>query len=204
MVQNYMEFRQSKGLMLTIKPNVSKIFLKNLLGISGIVLLVIGILWFVNLQVGLGIFLDVLEIFGFIIEPSEVLFYSILAVLAVSGLLLLGNYMANSSLRYDFYQNKMVSHLSSLLVLKTSQELSYENITRIMFNNSGLFNSIFNSGTVVLETSGMGSEKTELRFIDDVEQAVQSIQNALQDFKSIKQAQFTENFKIEGIMNRYE
>ena len=166
--------------------------------------MVIGILWIINLQVGLGIFLDVLKVLGFVIEPSSVLYYSVLFVLAVTCLLLLGNYMANAKLRYEFYQNKLVAHLNSALVLSNSREIPYANITRVLFNNKGTFNSMFNSGTIVLEMSGTENEKMELKFIDNVENAVQSIQNAIKEFASVQQAQFTENYRIDRIMNRYD
>ena len=204
MVQNYIEFPQNQKVILTIKPNVSKIFLKNLIGISGVLLLVIVILWIVNLQVGLGVFLDVLKVFGLAIDPSSVLYYSIMFALGVSCLLLIGNYLANAKLRYEFYQNKLVAYLNSILVLTYSKEIPYTNISRVLFNNKGILNSILNSGTIILEMSGTGNERMELKFIDNVENVVQSIQNAIKEFASIQQAQFTENYRIDRIMNRYD
>ena len=204
MVKNYIEFQQSRNVLLTIKPNVNKIFLKNFLNILGITLLVSGILWIINLEVGLQVFLDVLKALGISIDPSSILFYSVMAVLAVSCLLLIGNYLANVNIKYEFYQNKLIAYLNSILVFTNSKNIPYADITRVLFNNKGIFNSMLNSGTIILEMSGTGNERMELKFIDNVENVVQSIQNAIKEFASIQQAQFTENYTIDRIMNRYD
>lgn len=199
-----MGFKPGQKLVMTIRPNIRKIFLKNFLTIFGIALLIAGILWFLNLQVGLGVFLEIFEVFGIAVSQPSILHYSILAVVAASCLLLAVNYIVNANSRYEFYQSRLVAYINSGFVFTNSREIPYENVARVGYNNNGIFNSIFNSGTIVLETSGMGSEKMELKFIDDAPQAAQSIQEALQEFQSVKQAQFSENYKIDNLMNRYE
>ena len=92
--------------------------------------------------------------------------------------------------------------VNALLVLINSSEIPYQNVIRISYNNNGIFNSIFDSGTIVLELSGMKENKVELEFIDNVEQITQYIQNIIRKFRSIQQAQFSENYRIGNILNR--
>ena len=84
MVQNYVQYSQTQSRFQTLKPNVKKIFLKNLFNIISAVLLVIIVLLIFHWQVGLDFFLDLFEIFGVSLNPSTVLLYLILAIVGIT------------------------------------------------------------------------------------------------------------------------
>src|SRR3989338_10847563 len=202
MVQNYIQFPQNKNQFRVLRPNIKKIHLKNLSTITGIVFLISIILLMLHLSVGLDVFLLVFEAFGITVNPSKVLLSAIVGILAVSALLMLGNYLAARNLRYELYQDKLIIYKNALLVFVNSKEIPYQNIVKISYNNNGIFNSLFNSGTIVLELTGMGENKVELQFVDNIQQTTQYIQNLIREYMNIQQAQFTENYKIGNILNR--
>src|SRR3989344_424189 len=116
--------------------------------------------------------------------------------------LLLGNYLAARNLRYEFYQNKLIAYETAFLLFINSKEVPYQNIVRVSYNNDGIFNTIFNSGTIVLELSGMKENNIRIEFIDDPQQIVQYMQKLIRESMYVQQAQFIENSKIDNIINR--
>ena len=202
MVQNYIQFPQNQNQFRVLRPNIKKIHLKNLSTITGIVFLISVILLMLHLSVGLDIFLLVFEAFDITINPSMVLLSAVVGILTISALLMLGNYLAARNLRYELYQDKLIIYRNALLVFVNSKEVPYQNIVKISYNNNGIFNSLFNSGTIVLELTGMGENKVELQFVDNIQQTTQYIQNLIREYMNIQQAQFTENYKIDNILNR--
>ena len=203
MVQNYIQYPQNQSNQFqTLKPNIKKIFLKNLFTVAGAILLIAIILLVVHFVVGLGIFMAIFETFGINIKPFTIFLYSFSVIIGISIFLLLGNYLVTGNLRYEFYQNKLIAYENALLVFINSKDIPYQNIVRVSYNNDGFFNTIFNSGTIVLELTGMKENKIELEFIDDIERTVQYIQNLIRESISTQQAQFTENYRIGNILNR--
>jgi hypothetical protein len=187
----------------TLKPNIKKIFFKNLFSIAGSVALIIGILLVFNWLVGLDIFLVTFEAVGIDIDSYAILLYLILVIVMVSIFLLLGNYLVARNLRYEFHQNKIIVYTNAFLVFINSKEIPYQNIVKISYSYNGIFNKLFDYGTIILDISGMKEDKIQLEFIDNVEQTVQYIQNLMRGFMYTQQAQFTENYKIDNILNRY-
>ena len=171
--------------------------------IASVVLLIIIILLIFHWQVGLDLFLELFEIFDVSFNPSKIWLYSISLILGVTLLLLLVNYLVVGKLRYEFYQSKLVVYENTFLVFVNPKEIPYPNIVKISYNNDGIFNKVFNSGSIVLELSGMKEDKFKLELIDNIEQNVKYLQSLIQQFKNIQQAQFTENYKINKILDRY-
>ncbi|MBI3027050.1 hypothetical protein HYY70_02965 [Candidatus Woesearchaeota archaeon] len=202
-MQDYVEFTPRKAEVKVLKPNIKKVFLKNLIGVVSFLLLASVILVIFNSLVGLDIFFVIFEVFGIAISQSALLGYMILIILAISALLLGLSYLANANLRYEFYQDKLILYENNLLVFVNSAEIPYKNIVKISYDNSGVFNKIFNSGAVILDTSGIKSNTIKLNFIDNAEQTAQYIHSLISEFASIQQAVFTENYKIGKIVDKF-
>lgn len=203
MVQDYVQYQQDQNKQFRVlKPNIKKIYLKSLFTVGGAVLLMAGFLLMLHLTIGLDIFLFVFEIFEIEIDPPAMLLYASLGVVSISIFLLLANYLVARNTRYEFYQNRLEIHQVIFLVFIVTNEILYQNIVKITYNRDGIFNSLFNSGTIILELTAMKEGKSELEFIDNVEQTAQYIQKIITQFRYIKQAQFAENYKIENILNK--
>ena len=106
------------------------------------------------------------------------------------------------NLRYEFYKDKLIVYKNALLVFVNSKEIPYQNIAKTSYNNNGIFNSLFNSGTIVLELTGMRENKVELQFIDNVEQTMQYIQNLIMESMHLQQQRFMDKNKISNILDK--
>lgn len=203
MVQTYVKYQQDQNNQFRVlNPNIKKIYLKNLFTVAGAVFLIAGFLLMLHLTIGLDVFLFVFEVFNIEIDPLPLLLFAILGVVSISIFLLLGNFLVAKNTRYEFYQNRLILYKNTLLVFTETKEILYQNIIKITYNKDGIFNSLFNSGTIILELTAMKEGKAELEFIDNIEQTVQYIQKIITEFRNIQQAQFAENYKIGNILNK--
>lgn len=203
MVQEYIKYKQDKGKFQTLHPKIEKIILKNTFTIIGVVLLIIIILLILHPIVRLDVFLLPLESFGITVDPQDILLYGLLGVLAIIVFLLGGNYLVLRNVKYELYQDKLILYKNSFLFFIKSTEIPYSNIVKVLYNNDGIFNKIFNSGTVVLDLSGMKEDKIEMQFIDNVEENVKYIQEVIHKFQSLKQSEYTQNYRIARVLDEY-
>jgi len=199
-MEEYVKVNPIDTNITVIRPNLSKILLKNIFTIIFSVGILIGILFFLNYSVGLDVFMTVFETFGMEVDPSKLLFQAIGVISGVALLLILSNYVSKLKVRYEFHNDRLI-YKSQLL--EKEKTILYRNITRVSFDKEGLFNKIYHVGTIIIDLSGVKEAKLELEFIDNVEQNVQIIHNYVQQYTYLRQAQFTENYKINNIMNRF-
>ena len=203
MVETYVQFPENQNTSQeyqVLRPNITKIVIKNAGIVVGITVLVIGALILLNQTVGLDVFLDIFEMFGIEINTSTLLLYMILAAIGASVLFIAFKALEMKNVRYEIYPNRLISYQSSSILMTDSKEIPYQNIVKITYKKDGIFNTLFNTGTIVLELSGMDIEKLEMGFMDNIEQTVQYIQNVMQQYRNLQQAQFTENYRIDGIV----
>lgn len=189
------------GPVLVLKPNIRKVVLRNLRNIIGAVFLIEIIIFILEWQVGLGIFGEVLESFGIKINAKAILWMMVLSVIIVAIFLLLGAYLAARNFRYEFYNDKLIAFENAMMIMVKSKEVSYDNIVRILYNLGGFLNKA-DSGSITLYLSGTDRSKIELVFIDNAKQAAESIQNMISRFRAVKQAKFTESYKINKILDK--
>ena len=204
MVENYIQNTQNQSNRFQVlKPNIKKLFLKNLSNLIAIVLLIIILLLVINRQVGLGALLIPLETIGISINSSSIISFFILIILGIFVFLLGGNYLVAINSKYEFYSNKLVAHQTAFLIFVKSKDVPYQNIVKVSYNRDGFFDRIFNSGTVVLELTGIKEDRIRMEFLDNAEQTAGYIDSIRRRFASIQQAQFAEDYKMGKIVNRY-
>ncbi len=201
MLQEDMQNRQI-GPIIVLKPNLKKVVLKNLRNIIGAVFLIELVIFIVQRQVGFEIFGDILESFGIKANAKVILLIMILSVVIIAIFLLLGAYLAARNFRYEFYQDKLIAFENAMMIMVKSKEVSYDNIVRILYNLGGFLNKA-ESGSITLYLSGTDRNKIELAFIDNVKQTAENIQDMISRFRAVKQAQFTESYKINKILNKF-
>jgi hypothetical protein len=203
-VQEYIHYEvNAYDSLKTIRPNVGKIFLDKLLTIGIVIILLVAAIIFVNSIVGLGIFLDILQTFNINVSSADILLGIILIIIVGAGLILLVNYLANKNVRYEFYKDRIRVCETQAFVIIQCKDIPLKNITRITYNYEGTINKILHSGTIILDITGMKETKQELRFVDNIEETVQYIQKILQEYQSLQQMQFQENYKIGNIMKKF-
>jgi hypothetical protein len=72
----------------------------------------------------------------------------------------------------------------------------------VSYTNNGFFNKIFNSGSVVLDLSGLKEREIKLEFIDEPLEISRYIQTVVNKYKKVQQAIFDEKHKVESILNQ--
>jgi len=117
MVQNYIQYPQNQSNQFqALKPNIKKVFLKNLFTVAGGILSLVIILLVLHFSVGLDVFISIFETFDINIKPFTIFLYFFLVIIGISIFLLLGNYLVMGNLRYEFYQNKLITYENAFLV----------------------------------------------------------------------------------------
>ena len=202
MLQEGMQNRQI-GPIIVLKPNIKKVVLKNLRNIIGAVFLIEIVIFILQWQVGLGIFGEVLESFGIKVNAEAILWVMVLSVFVVAIFLSLSVYLAARNFRYEFYNDKLLAFENAMMVMVKSREVSYENIARILYRTSGFLSEDSGSGTITLHLSGTDRSKIELAFIDNVKQTAENIQSIITRFRYVKQAQFTQNYRVKNVLNKF-
>jgi uncharacterized membrane protein len=191
-----------QGPVLVLKPNIRKVILRNLRNIIGAVFLIEVVIFIIEWQVGFGIFGEALGAFGISIKASAILWMMALSVIIVAIFLLLGAYLAARNFRYEFYNDKLLAFQNAMMVMVKSREIPYDNIVRILYSLGGFLNKA-ESGSITMYLSGTDKSKIEMLFIDNAKQAAGAIQNLISRFRAVKQAEFTQSYKISKVLNRF-
>jgi len=186
-----------------VRPNLLKIFFRNMIIIIVAVLLFIGLLLYIQVQIGLDSFSAPLLELGFQIDAAQVIVYTILIIVFGSALLLLGNYLANKSVRYEFYDGKVKVYETQVLVIITSKVISFDNIIKINYVNNGLMNKILDYGDISITLSGTGNSEQLLKYLDNVVANTEYFQQLLGKFNAMKQYRVVEEQKIQNIVSRF-
>jgi|TARA_B100002003_G_C14140945_1_gene548638 hypothetical protein len=184
----------------TIIPNTKKVFLKNFLMVIMIALGIIALFLYLHWIVGIDVLLYPLEVFNIFVDVKLVIIYFISGVAGLSLLLGILNYFAVKGIRYTFYKDMLRLERTASFVLLDSVDIPYKNVFKVDYDNDGFFNTIFNSGTVVLELNHMKKKVEKLMFIDNAQEVALYIQNIIKKIKQMEQAKFDEDNKISGIM----
>ncbi|MGV8150312.1 MAG: hypothetical protein ACP5NV_01150 [Candidatus Woesearchaeota archaeon] len=186
-----------------IIPNAGKEFVKNLVFIIGILIVAIALLVFLQLNVGLEFIQETLSAFEIIITTEQILSYGIILFVAVSIILLAFNYFNIKDLKYDVYDDKIIYKETQALILVNTQEIPYQNMTRIIYARDGLLNKALNCGDITIELTGTKIPKITLVSIDNPENASAYIQRKLNEYNMKRQAQFTEQQRVNAIMRKF-
>ena len=184
----------------TIIPNTKKVFLKNFLLVILSALAIIALALYVHWIVGIEVFLYPFEVFNIFIDVKKVIIYFIAGVAGLSLLLGVLNYFAVKGIRYTFYKDMLRLERTASFVLLDSVDIPYKNVFKVDYDNDGFFNTIFNSGTVVLELNHMKNKVEKLTFIDNAQEVALYVQKIIKTIKQMEQAKFSEDNKISGIL----
>ena len=195
--------RQNFTILKTVRPNIHKVFVKNLLYVSGIAAGIILLLVYLNSTVGLDVFMTVFDAFGINVDPGALLSLTIMIFIGIVIVFLAGSYLSITNLRYEFYDNHLRMFEPTLLLFLTHKDISYKNIVKISYNYDGIINKVFKSGEIVIDVTGMKEGFVKMEVIDDTEPLVQQLLKIVQEYNSLQQMQFQENYRIGNIMKRF-
>lgn len=184
-----------------LRPDIRKVFLFNVLKVGGISAALIAVIAGLNSMVDIGGIYSNLQL-GFNelgiklspISPSTVIMWATFGLFGITVFILLFNYIALGKIRYVFYNDRVVMHQSVFMIQVKEMTIPYSNIVKVSFEKS-----IFNTGNITLELSGMDKKEAKLKFINYAQQAVANIQRLIQDYKASYYAQYAENQRLGNI-----
>ncbi len=186
-----------------VYPNAGKEFLKNLISIFVIVIIIIGLLIYMQTQVGTGLLEDVLSAFEIQISAGIItLGLSLLFIIGAAALLLF-NYMSIKNQKYLLCNDRIEYAGTQALIMIQKETIPFQNITRITFSNEGIMNKLLSCGEVKIELTGMKIPSITLESIDGPDRLTELIQQKVNQYNMQRQMQFQEQKKIEGIMRKF-
>ena len=189
--------KEVKKPLRVFQPNSKKIFYSNFLKVIIVAAVIVGVLVLANSIIDFSILLYPFEVFDIDVDLSNMPLIFISIIVGVASLLAILNYFSIKGLQYEFYDDRIKSYRSAFFILLNSKEILYKNIFRVNFNKDGIFNNIFNTGTIVLELEGMIEKEEKLEFIDDPEHVTTYIKNQVMMDRHIKQAEFNAKYKMD-------
>lgn len=184
-------------------PNAGKEFLKNLINILTLVLIIIGLLIFLQAQIGEGTFTEILEAFE--VEVNTGLITLLLSLLFILGaaIVLIFNYINIRNQKYTIHNDKIEYVGSKAFLFLQKETIPFNNITRITFTNKGTLNKLLNCGEIKIELTGLKIPSIILESIDEPDRLTELIQQKVNQYNMQKQMQFQEQRKIEDIMKKF-
>jgi len=141
------------------------------------------------------------ELFNINIDYSAITLWAVLIIVSLALVVSIINYFLLKGMRYEFKNDRLNIRRVAFFIMIYSKQILYENISKVSFNNNGLFNTFFRSGEVVLELNN--NKKIKLEFINNPEQTTSYIQKQLKRYKQLEQAKFSDKHKVDGIIDEF-
>ncbi|MBU0628679.1 MAG: hypothetical protein KKC75_05785 [Nanoarchaeota archaeon] len=182
-----------------IRPNVKKAFISNLVFVGITVTLIIGIVLYLNSIVGLDVFLDTFREFGIEVSASSIIRWFIFFVILFTVLLLIKNYASLGKVAYTLYPDKLVYSKSLLIFQVSAKEIPYQNIAKISYEKK----STLSAGKIVIDLTGIKETKMELEFIDNPEEVMKQMQDAINKYRANYYAQYSQDYRFQNIMSKF-
>jgi hypothetical protein len=178
---------------ISLRPNLSKVLLWLLLQAFVVSAAIIGGMWGFNSISG-GVLETLLEEFDVTLSTGTVVLYSLVAF----GVIMLVFTAINMSVIGG--QSIKVTD-SGLEVDK--RPLSFDNVARVTFDNSGLSDTVLSKGKVVFELTGVNRDKVSQDFVDNPKEITGQIHHAVNTYRMRRYSNFAREEKIDNIMEKF-
>ena len=183
-----------------LRQNYTKAFFSKFLLIISFACLIVLLLFVLDYMIGIDVLMTPLEVFNIKVDTTKIMFHFVFAVVGIALLFGITNIISVRSLKYIFYDDQIVIKSSNFLTSK--KEIPFQNITNVDSNKDGLFNTIFNSGTVVLYLNNIDQKQVKLSFIDDPLEVGNYVQSMIRKNMSMQQAELNEGVKMKDIVGQ--
>jgi len=187
---------------MDIRPNVGKNFGIDVIVVLALVSVSLVFLYFLNSVVGLDAYTQIFEFIGINIEQSALITISIIAIVIVSLVTLLYDYIVLSNIRYEFMDDYLIYRKNISLVFNQEIKIPYSNIIRISYLEEGFFNKIFNTGPILIELSGMKQREIKLEAIDYAQKTAQMIHNMINEYRIKQYARINQQHRFNQILDQ--
>ena len=119
---------------VTIKPNVKKIFILNIMKILLILMVIVIIIIVIDIAVIFDVLTEILKIFNLNIDSNQIVLSLIILSIIFSLTALIINYLNVSSLGYEIQFDKIIYESNTMFIFKNAMEINFRNVVRIYFS----------------------------------------------------------------------
>jgi len=178
-----------KGVTI-LRPNPYKIAAKNGVNLL-IAIIVIGImLGTLNWAIGLEFFVELADDLGINVSIPWLIGLIIFPVVVIEIIVLIFNFITEGITRFEIHSNKILIRRLVGLVYVHKQDIPFKKINLLTFNNAGMFNTMFNTGRILITLLGDDKKKIELEYLDDVEKKFETLMRAIRSYVFAKQKEY--------------
>lgn len=178
-----------------LKPNISKVFIINLSRVI-FVLFILFIAYYLIITVGADIMKDFVEYFNIDVGNAPVLLWFFIGAVFVLFLSLVLNYVSTARQKYEFYEDRLVFSKGKTV------EVAYDYVSRVSYDSAGFENQLFNTGTIIIEFSGIREKEVRLEFIDNFLDNTRKIHDLINRYRLKKQSEYAEKARMGSILDR--
>ena len=187
---------------VTIKPNVKKIFILNIIKILLLLMVVVVVAVVIDIVTFFDALTEVLKIFNLDIDTKLIEFSLIILAVIFSLTTLIINYLIVSSLKYEIQFDKIIYVNNAMFIFKNTMEINFRNVVKIYFSSKGLINQMFDTGSIIIDLTGLDKKNITLEFIDNIEQVTSYLQDVVNRYRAGMYSIEAERQKIGDIMDK--
>ena len=179
-----------------IRPDLKKVIIVTALKVLGVILAGIA-LWVFMLFMDLGLgemLIEALDVLGIEVDTGAII--QGVAILAVLGALL---YFALTSMKY----NIKYKLYSDRMITPADEEVSYQNVTRVIYNQDSLLQNLLGYGTLIIEAGATDKPNIQIEFVSKIEETAKYMQQVLYNYKMQEMQRQQNQARIQNIVEQY-
>jgi hypothetical protein len=162
-----------------VKSDLKKAFLNKLSNYLLIIFLGLLALTVIGYTVGFDIFTLPFESFDIKIDLRLIARFAGAFVVVALFFISIISVLPYSSSKFVFFKNHVEIFQTSLIGLTESYSVDCDNITRVWFEQEGVFSKIYRTGTIFLDFTGINRKDGKISFVSHPETAVEFIQKMI-------------------------
>jgi len=182
-----------------IKPNTFKAFATGLFFIIGGVLLLVSFIIYLNAAVGLSVFIIAFEALGMTVNPQAIVAWLIGLIVFFSVLITIMTYVSVANISLTLYPDKLEYATNFFIIQLKAKVIPFSSVAKVYASKG----SLINSGKVVIDLSGSDEHSMTMDYIDNAPEVAAQIQALIQKHKANYYAQYAQDYRYQGIVDRY-
>ena len=183
--------------VMQVKPSVKRAMTTKIVIVVAFIALIIGMGFYLNSIVGVGVFLDVFSELGIEINGTAIL--TTLAGLAgvIIAVVLIMSYVNYHEVAYTLYPDKILyTPPAASLMNREPVEYLYANITGITFKKQGALKP----DLIQIALTGQKQSTLSIPYIDNPTETMASMQKLIDEWKARYYAEYGHEYRMQNIM----
>lgn len=183
--------------VMQIVPNVKKAITTKVIIVVGFIILIVGMGFYLNSIVDLGVFLAVFSELGIEINGPSVLWILTLITLTISTVMLVMSYVNLHNVSYTLYSDRLLyTPPGAVLLNKEPTQYPYSSISGITFKKQGALKP----DLIQVALTGQKESYLNIPYIDNPTEAMANLQRIVDQWKAQYYAEFGHEYRMQNIM----